>query len=195
MRTGGGMWEITTTKKKHLKWLWSTNARSVHFKGMASPPKTISPKKTRNFFFGETFQRCLIEWRKKKITDCQRCSEATFSSLIVSFGRRKKMADNNTHEINNTKGLAPKTYGYVCAIRVKKEESQHEKLGTYYLIAGSRKQPGWHPILFVEKKNHVLRLMLTNSRNEWPTSFFSLCTEKISCESRIKENRRLNLRR
>ena len=157
--------------------------------------KNYFPQKNSKFLFWWDFSKMPNRVEKKKITDCQRCSEATFSSLIVSFGRRKKMADNNTHEMNNTKGLAPKTYGYVCAIRVKKEESQHEKLGTYYLIAGSRKQPGWHPILFVEKKNHVLRLMLTNSRNEWPTSFFSLCTEKISCESRIKENRRLNLRR
>lgn len=39
------------------------------------------------------------------------------------LGEGKKMADNNTHEMDNTKGLAPKTYGYVCAIRVKRRVS------------------------------------------------------------------------
>jgi len=85
-------------------------------------------------------------------------------------------------------GLAPKTYGL---LQFELKESRHEKLVTYYLIAGCRKQPG-HPIC-VEKNSHVLRLMLTNSRNEWPTSFFfflsslSFSCARISCESRITE--------
>jgi hypothetical protein len=112
--------------------------------------------------------------------------------LIVSFWEKEKKWPTIIHTRWTTRKVWRQKHTVMCVQFELKEESQHEKLGTYYLIAGSRKQPVWHPILFVEKKNHVLRLMLTNSRNEWPTySFFSLlCTEKISCESRIKENRR-----
>lgn len=106
---------------KHERTFGSLQTDGITSKNYSPPPK----KKTNlKFLFSETFQRCLIEWRRKKITDCQRCSEATFSSLIVSFWEKeKKMADNNTHEMDNTKGLAPKTYGYVCAIRVRRRVS------------------------------------------------------------------------
>lgn len=142
--------------------------------------KNYFPPKKLEISFWWDFSKMPNRVEKKKITDCQRCSEATFSSLIVSFWEKEKKWPTIIHTRWTTRKVWRQKHTVMCVQFELKEESQHEKLGTYYLIAGSRKQPVWHPILFVEKKNHVLRLMLTNSRNEWPTySFFSLlCTEK-----------------